>query len=238
MKVREHLWFWIWSYQLIFLDHVAGFPSIGAPSIIPKPVDRRPSRRRTACCLSSSPWSRRTNADAKTTLTEATTWKIRLVLNDKPTEKSKGEIFNLNGYFKEEEGYEPPQGTFHGRSTGGDPTKEAVLEVVKSRWLLSEDPEDRKDSLWIWGLFSEPLYPFMLLEISLVERDEDGNSTPWPPLYAQISHRRKDGSVLLEPADLKVRNVEQLNADPFGAAKVEIYGEATVGRITFQPIVA
>jgi hypothetical protein len=159
---------------------------------------------------------------------------MRLVLNDKLPTKSKDEIFSLNGYFREEEGYEPPQGTFHGRRSGE--TKVTNLEIVNSRWMLSEDPEDRKDSLWIWGLFSEPLYPFLLLQISLAEKGEDGNITLWPPLYAQISHRRKDGSVLLEPADLKVRNLEQLNADPFGAAKVEIYGEDLVGRISFQPI--
>lgn len=28
-------------------------------------------------------------------------------------------------------------------------------------WTLSEDKEDRKDGLWIWGLFEEPKYPFL-----------------------------------------------------------------------------
>jgi hypothetical protein len=225
----RNLWFSLWSFQLISFAHVSAFQSIGAPSLIP--TQNRQSR--TVRCFLSSP--ARTNANAKTTLTEATTWKMRLVLNDKLPTKSKDEIFSLNGYFIEEDGYEPPQGTFHGRRSAGE-AKVTNLEIVNSRWMLSEDPEDRKDSLWIWGLFSEPLYPFLLLQISLAEKDEDGNSTPWPPLYAQISHRRKDGSVLLEPADLKVRNLEQLNADPFGAAKVEIYGEDLVGRISFQPM--
>ena len=31
------------------------------------------------------------------------------------------------------------------------------LKVKGGRWKLSEDPEDRKDGLWIWGLFQEPL---------------------------------------------------------------------------------
>ena len=38
-----------------------------------------------------------------------------------------------------------------------------------ARWRLSEDPEDQKDSLWIWGLFKEPLYPFLLLELDLAQ---------------------------------------------------------------------
>lgn len=171
-------------------------------------------------------------SDAKTTLTESTTWKMRLVLNDKFPTTRKAEIFSLNGFFQELEGYEPPQGTFHSRNE-----TVANLEIVKCRWMLSEDPNERKDSLWVWGLFSEPLYPFLLIQISLTEKDNDGNMTPWPPLYAQITHRRKGGSVFLEPADLKVRNLEQLNADPFGAAKVDIYEEDCVGRISFQPIV-
>ena len=36
-----------------------------------------------------------------------------------------------------------------------------------AQWSLSEDPEDRKDSLWIWGLFSDPLYPFLLFQLDL-----------------------------------------------------------------------
>lgn len=172
-----------------------------------------------------------TTGENSTTLTEATTWKMRLVINDRLPRQSKDEIYSVSGFFQEDEGYEPPQGSFIGK----DDT-EMLLEVSKSRWMLSEDPEDRKDSLWIWGLFKEPLYPFLLLQISLSEKDADGNMKPWPPLYAQISHRRKDGSVFLEPADLKVRNLEQLNADPFGAAKVEIYEEDVVGRISFQAI--
>jgi hypothetical protein len=28
-------------------------------------------------------------------------------------------------------------------------------------WTLSEDKNDRKDGLWIWGLFEEPKYPYL-----------------------------------------------------------------------------
>ena len=32
-------------------------------------------------------------------------------------------------------------------------------------WQLSEDPDDKRDGLWIWGLFEEPLYPFLLVSL-------------------------------------------------------------------------
>ena len=32
-------------------------------------------------------------------------------------------------------------------------------------WQLSEDPDDKRDGLWVWGLFEEPLYPFLLVSL-------------------------------------------------------------------------
>ena len=58
--------------------------------------------------------------------------------------------------FAEVEGYEPPQGQMLVESCM--PEGALSLGQQKAQWLLSEDPEDRGDSLWIWGLFKEPLY--------------------------------------------------------------------------------
>jgi hypothetical protein len=89
------------------------------------------------------------------------------------------------------------------------------LKVKKGRWQLSEDPEDRKDGLWIWGLFKEPLYPFMLLQIETEEYslpgDEEDAIEPLK-LYAQINHKRdKDtGEIELDAATLNIREIETI----------------------------
>ena len=178
---------------------------------------------RTASSLSMSETSSTTNTK-KTTLTTDTTWRLRLLLNDITTTKGKkfdNTLFVVEGNFIEEEGYEPPQGLFiptvkevslaeDGKESSN--TNTMALEVTNSRWTLSEDPDDRKDGLWIWGLFKEPQYPFMLLqmettELKLPSSDSDeSDSVPALKLYAQINHirdRDEDGSgVELQSANL------------------------------------
>ena len=196
----------------------------------------------------------------KTTLTEETAWKLRFLLKGLPTEQGKrvDEIFTINVQFIEESGYEPPQGYLQQlqQTDGEDKGDEKPrLQVVKSRWQLSEDPNERKDSLWVWGLFEEPLYPFMLLQLETNRivlpgggsssddgDDESGNKQQQDAikpikLFAQLNHKRdKEVGVILDGGDLNVRQMETVNADPFGAAKVDIYEEVSVGNISIQPI--
>lgn len=181
----------------------------------------------------------------KSTLTEETTWKLRFVLRNVATAKGKkvDEIFVISGQFIELEGYEPPQGTFRQENvtpTSGDVnniTTTSRLKIVKSRWLLSEDPNDRKDGLWVWGLFKEPLYPFMLLELETdaiaLSGGVDDNIPPLQ-LYAQINHKRENGSAILQATDLKIRQMERIKADPFGVAQVDIYEEVSIGILSIQ----
>lgn len=69
--------------------------------------------------------------------------------------------------------------------------------------------------MWVWGLFKEPQYPFMLLQINTEEYklpgDEGDAITPLT-LYAQINHKRdKDtGEVELDAATLNIREIEQI----------------------------
>lgn len=87
------------------------------------------------------------------------------------------------------------------------------LKVTGGRWQLSEDPEDRKDGLWVWGLFKEPLYPFMLLQIETEEYSLVGGDAIEPlTLYAQINHKRdkETGEVELEAATLNIREIESI----------------------------
>ena len=185
------------------------------------------------------------------TLTEETAWKMRFLLQGLPTEKGKkvNEIFVIDAYFIEETGYEPPQGSIQqlslalekGTETAGeDETSTPRFKVLSSRWQLSEDPNDRKDGLWVWGLFKEPLYPFMLLQIEtdripLPGTDEDAIKPL--KLYAQFRHKReKDAGVVLEGGDLKVRVIETVKADPLGAATVDIYEEFSIGKLNIQAV--
>ena len=185
---------------------------------------------------------------AKTTLTDETVWRLRLLLNDLTTTQGKkleGQLFVLEGNFIEEEGFEPPQGLF---KTTKDPSKSEEngmsFEISNSYWKLSEDPNDPKDGLWIWGLFKEPLYPFMLLQIETKELklpsskvDSDVNevdSIPPLKLYAQISHiRNEEVGVELKTANLNVRVLERVQLP---GASVDLYEEERVGQISFQPL--
>ncbi|KAL3809509.1 hypothetical protein ACHAXA_009745 [Cyclostephanos tholiformis] len=210
-----------------------------------------------------------TTTTTTTTLTEDTTWRLRLLLRDVATTAGRrldggAALFVVEGNFIEEEGYEPPRGYFRPISTttttttmaaggeggGGEEAITATvggtttLEVVESRWKLSEDPDDPKDGLWIWGLFKEPLYPYMLLQMETREmklpRSVDGvndDSIPALKLYARVPHVRKrddeNGGVELRNANLNVRVLERINLP---GTSVDLYEEEAVGQISFQPL--
>jgi len=196
---------------------------------------------RTALAMSAE-----TAASSINTLTTDTTWRLRLLLNDVTTTKGRkldGQLFVVEGNFIEEEGYEPPQGLFQpsAKQTEGEEEGDASgmsLEVTNSRWKLSEDPDDRKDGLWIWGLFKEPLYPFMLLQMETKELNlasDDDDTLPPLKLYAQINHIRdqETGNVELQTANLNVRILEQIQLP---GAKLDLFEEEAVGQVSFQPL--
>lgn len=99
------------------------------------------------------------------TLTEATTWTMRMNLENLRTEKGKLSegIYVIKAKFVEEEGYEPPQGFLQQVFLEDKITDEnesvneandvslpstSQMTIRSGRWTLSEDPNDRKDSLW------------------------------------------------------------------------------------------
>jgi len=164
----------------------------------------------------------------KATLDESTTWRLRFALNGVPTTNGRkvGELFVVDVQFVLEDGFEPPQGVIKQiMSKSNDNDNVRYLKVKSGRWKLSEDPNDRKDGLWVWGLFKEPLYPFMLLQLETEEYALPGaedNAIKPLTLYAQINHKRdkSTGEVELDAATLNLREVETINADPLGVAKV------------------
>ena len=65
---------------------------------------------------------------------------------------------------------------------------------------------------------------------------EDNDAIKPLKLYAQLNHKReKETGVILSGADIKVRELEQVKADPFGATYVDLYEEVTVGNLQVQP---
>jgi len=181
---------------------------------------------------------------AKATLTEETTWRLRFALNGVPTKNKRkvGELFVVDVQFLLEEGYEPPQGLV--KQIISEPNENEnvqYLKVSNGRWKLSEDPNDRKDGLWVWGLFEEPLYPFMLLQLETEEYSlpgSEGDAMIPLTLYAQINHKRdkKTGEVVLDAATLNLREVETVKADILGAAKVDVFEEVKVGQLSLRPL--
>ena len=183
-------------------------------------------------------------AATKATLTEETTWRLRFSIANAPTSSGRptGELFNVDVKFIEEPGYEPPQGTIEQIPPSN--TDVPYMKVQQGRWKLSEDPNDRKDGLWIWGLFSEPLYPFLLLSLQteayplIMAEGEPSNEITPMNLYAQVNHSRDvdSGEVELGATTLNLRQVESIKADPFGAAQVEIFEDIKIGQISARPL--
>ncbi|MGK3758186.1 MAG: hypothetical protein ACI8RD_010500 [Bacillariaceae sp.] len=122
--------------------------------------------------LSASSSSSSSVTSSMATLNEETTWNFRMALSNLPTEKGKKTdgIFAIQAKFIEETGYEPPQGiiqqiievssseeevavvletttTTEDRAETSLPTT-TQMTIKSGRWTLSEDPNDRKDSLW------------------------------------------------------------------------------------------
>jgi hypothetical protein len=173
------------------------------------------------------------------TLSEDTTWDLRFLLQSVPTENGKkvDEFFSAKVQFIEEAGYEPPQGEVKQvfDATNDDAPS---FKIISSRWQLSEDPNDRKDGLWIWGLFAEPLYPFLLLQIETdkIPLPGDGTDSIKPlKLFSQIQHKRdKEEGVILSGGPLNIKEAETFKVDPFGAASVTVYDDVTIGNLQIQ----
>jgi hypothetical protein len=75
---------------------------------------------------------------------------------------------------------------------------DANTSVVFVLAYCAIDPDDRKDGLWVWGLFKEPLYPFLLFQLEVRDiplasagiAEGDKRIIPAGKLYAKVAHRR------------------------------------------------
>ncbi len=88
--------------------------------------------------------------------------------------------------------------------------------------------------MWIWGLFEEPLYPYMLLsfDCNRIEVAEGGYHIPKGKLFAEVKHARgsKSGHVLSD-GKLSFKVTKTYKADLVGLSEATI-GEPTMcGRL-------
>ncbi|KAL7456307.1 hypothetical protein ACHAWC_007804 [Mediolabrus comicus] len=239
---------WLSSLAVLIISSIVGADAFAVKQLAVTSA-RCTTATRTTTCLSMAQ-DNALETKQKATLTEATNWRLRLLLNGVTTSQGRkidGQLFVLNGNFIEEEGYEPPQGIFKSITSSSsneesdDESNGLSLEINNSRWTLSEDPDDRKDGLWIWGLFKEPLYPYMLLQMETKElklakgSEEEEDSIPPLKLYAQVNHIRDQdtGNVELQTADVNVRLLEQIQLP---GATVDLYENEKVGQVSFQPL--
>lgn len=211
---------------------VAGLASVRSRAFAPASYNALSVRRGSTARFLSAP--------TKTTLSEETTWDLRFLLQSVPTQNGSkvDEFFSAKVQFVEEEGYEPPQGALKQILERSEEVYQPSFKIVSSRWQLSEDPNERKDGLWIWGLFAEPLYPFMLIQLETDRIPLPGDKADFIKplkLFAKIKHQReKDVGVVLSGGPLNIREAETFKADPFGAASVTVYDDVTVGSLQIQ----
>ena len=105
----------------------------------------------------------RFHATKKSTLDESTLWRLNIKL-EKDGFKNAAAAIRIR--FIEDRGYEPPQGRiFVEDDYNGFVNCNA--KGYSGAWTLSEDKNDRKDGLWIWGLFEEPKYPYLYFYLGI-----------------------------------------------------------------------
>mmetsp|Transcript_16756 Transcript_16756/g.36430 ORF Transcript_16756/g.36430 Transcript_16756/m.36430 type:complete len:265 (-) Transcript_16756:504-1298(-) len=165
------------------------------------------------------------------TLTPETEWRFVLTVKPPSTTESAEDIpedapkvdVALRCVFSVDEGYEPPQGTL----TILEDERGFVNKGGVHRWKLSEeegtDPLD-KGGLWIWGLFKEPLYPFMFLEMQVNALTwPGGENFPGGQLSLKVPHGRgKQRGVVLSEGVLSLKTVVKYDADLMGLSKANI----------------
>ena len=72
--------------------------------------------------------------------------------------------------------------------------------------------------MWIWGLFKEPLYPFILFSLGVCSGSElalaDGSR-----LFLQCTHKGDGGLTALTTGDVSIRVPTEQNADLVGLSQ-------------------
>ena len=174
-------------------------------------------------------------------LTSESTWRLQFEFfsGKDPAATEPDRTVSAKVKFVLDEGYEPPQGVVEileddENVFAGVKRNETSGVQMNNRWQLEEDPNERKAGLWIWGLFSEPLYPYLLfsLDVNRVEVADGGYHVPEGTLFAEMKHARgsKQGCVLSD-GTLSFKVTKTYQADLVGLSKVAVGEPTACGRI-------
>ncbi|KAJ1472826.1 hypothetical protein T484DRAFT_1974456 [Baffinella frigidus] len=170
----------------------------------------------------------------KATLQADTSWRISLALSGALGEGGAPVDLSCKAVFVEEEGYEPPQGIIKFEGSN-------ILGGQRPSWNLSEDPAAEgfdKAGFWIWGLFEEPKYPFMLLEFEVLkEIPLSSGVIPVGRMYGQCKVTRdKEKGVSISDGTLSVKETERIDADLVGLSQAILYADRPVGTFTLRQV--
>jgi hypothetical protein len=104
----------------------------------------------------------------KATLDGDTLWRlsIKLQADGEKTSEATARV-----RFVDYRNYEPPQGQIFVEDDYNGLVQVNEKGYCKVLWTLSEDKENRKDGLWVWGLFEEPKYPFLYFSLGKSVKD-------------------------------------------------------------------
>ena len=232
-----------------------------APTVVAKVSRTRQSRAHRSYRVRAAAKEDKGEPEAGTpTIDSKSLWRLRLELfSGKDANASAPDrTVTVRARFVVDEGYEPPQGSieieddeelafvqagFHRwtmaevrrhTSLKNCPTRVSIKLTDSTSPLRAQDPNERKAGLWIWGLFEEPLYPYMLLsfDCNRIEVAEGGYHIPKGKLFAEVKHARgsKSGHVLSD-GKLSFKVTKTYKADLVGLSQATI-GEPTIcGRL-------
>lgn len=171
------------------------------------------------------------------TLSITSLWKLNLKLMQNGF---KDVDLELKIRFIPDRNYEPPQGRVYIESD-----LQGIVKVTEKGysgvWSLSEDKNDRKDGLWVWGLFEEPKYPYLYFyldvfdSIILPSGEEEPlfgtKGIPNDRLSFRFSHLiEKDRGTTLTKGEMTYKVTEMMKADPLGiGGQVDIGDQVNAG---------
>lgn len=173
-------------------------------------------------------------------LTSDSTWRLQFeFFSGKDDSTTPDRVITSKVKFVLDEGYEPPQGLIEivedleGMFSAVETTATGVQ--MNNRWTLEEDPNEKSAGLWIWGLFEDPLYPYLVFSMDVNRIDvADGGKyhIPSGTLFAEVKHQRgsKSGSVLTDGV-LSFKVTKTYQADLVGLSKVTVGEPNQCGRL-------
>ena len=176
-------------------------------------------------------------------LNSKTLWRMQIALIDSKTGERVESVSRIR--FIEEAGFEPPSGKMYVESDSA-----ALLRVNDNgfacNWSLGEDKNDKKDGLWIWGLFKEPKYPFLYFNVNIFDNiislDEEERALPFEGpgsrLYCRLNHAfSSENGVQLDNAILTYKTNELAKADPLGwGGSINVGDELPAGTLVLTPV--